>query len=84
MICPICKKKFYDHPAISRKDNKTKICSDCGIREAIQAFTKDKVKQKELLDAIFTYQKRARELSIEIDVYIDPDDPSKVIKLNKM
>ena len=27
-----------DPPAISRKDNKTKICSKCGIGEALMDF----------------------------------------------
>lgn len=37
-ICPICKKPINGYPAISRKDNKTEICSDCGQREAMEAF----------------------------------------------
>jgi Holliday junction resolvasome RuvABC DNA-binding subunit len=37
-ICPICGKPYTDFPAISRKDNKTKICPDCGVYEAMQAF----------------------------------------------
>lgn len=36
MNCPKCKKEIKGYPAISRKDNKTKICSDCGIREALE------------------------------------------------
>lgn len=33
--CPFCGKR-YDRPsAISRKDNKTKICPDCGTQEAL-------------------------------------------------
>ena len=36
--CPRCKKEFEGHPAISRRDNKTEICSDCGIQEAIFDF----------------------------------------------
>lgn len=33
--CPICGKKYNNPPAISRKDNKTKICSECGTEEAL-------------------------------------------------
>lgn len=37
--CPICGKEFNPkRPAISRKDNKTKICSACGIREALVGY----------------------------------------------
>ena len=33
--CPKCKKNYDEHPAISRVDNKTEICSMCGIAEAM-------------------------------------------------
>lgn len=33
--CPKCKKKYDGYPALSRVDNKTKICSMCGIAEAM-------------------------------------------------
>ena len=36
-ICPRCGKPYARHPALSRKDNKTSICPDCGIREALEA-----------------------------------------------
>ena len=37
--CPSCGKKYADHSAISRKDNKTEICTSCGVLEAIEAYT---------------------------------------------
>lgn len=37
-ICPICNKEIGQYPAISRKDNKTEICSNCGTLEALEAF----------------------------------------------
>lgn len=36
--CPICHKKIVGYPAISRKDNETEICSECGIVEALNDF----------------------------------------------
>ena len=36
-ICPSCGKPYVGHPALSRKDNQTSICPDCGIREALEA-----------------------------------------------
>lgn len=36
--CPICKKPIVGYPAISRKDNKTEICSKCGQVEALEAM----------------------------------------------
>ena len=39
-ICPKCKSVIAGYPAISRKDNKTLICSNCGISEALETFIK--------------------------------------------
>lgn len=36
--CPICGESLGKYPAISREDNKTKICSNCGTLEALAAF----------------------------------------------
>lgn len=39
-ICPKCKGDIIGYPAVSRLDNKTKICSTCGNIEAIEIFIK--------------------------------------------
>ncbi len=36
MVCPKCKRPYTGYPALSRRDNKTEICPDCGTREAIE------------------------------------------------
>lgn len=41
-ICPKCNKKYKERPAISRIDNKTKICSICSLKEAMEAFDKNR------------------------------------------
>lgn len=33
--CPRCLLEFTGFPAMSRTDNKTEICSDCGVAEAM-------------------------------------------------
>ncbi len=38
MKCPECGKEFTGRPALSRKDNETLICPDCGIRQAMAAM----------------------------------------------
>ena len=35
--CPSCHRRYVGYPALSRKDNKTKICPDCGVIEALRA-----------------------------------------------
>ena len=37
-ICPKCHNYIVGHPALSRVDNRTEICSDCGLLEALEAF----------------------------------------------
>ena len=36
--CPECDKYYVGYPALSRKDNKAKICPECGVAEAIRLF----------------------------------------------
>ena len=38
MRCPKCGKEFTDHPAISREDNETEICPECGVEEAVERY----------------------------------------------
>ena len=41
-IYPICGKLYFGYPALSRTDNKTLICPDCGVAEAIAVFMNSK------------------------------------------
>lgn len=36
-VCPLCRKEYDGVPALSRTDNETLICPECGTREAIDA-----------------------------------------------
>ena len=36
--CPKCGMCYEGYPAISRRDNKTEICSTCGVVEALEDF----------------------------------------------
>lgn len=46
-VCPVCGKKYDGYPALSRKDNKTEICSQCGVYEALEAWFSAKKKEEE-------------------------------------
>lgn len=37
-ICPKCGREYIGWPALSRKDNRTEICPDCGMREALNTW----------------------------------------------
>ena len=38
--CPRCNGAMEEYPALSRRDNETDICSDCGMLEALEDYTK--------------------------------------------
>ena len=41
-VCPICNLDYEGHPAISRHNNKMLICSECGVKEALEIFFQNK------------------------------------------
>lgn len=51
-VCPICGKVYTGHPAISRTDNETPICSDCGTRQALQSIGIDAEEQERIIETI--------------------------------
>ena len=50
--CPKCGKLFSERGAVSRVDNITIICSDCGTREALESIGVDETEQEKILDTI--------------------------------
>lgn len=48
-ICPKCGGPLTGYPALSRIDNKTEICPDCGLIEALSMIGMDEDDQKELV-----------------------------------
>lgn len=37
-VCPLCGRNYEGHPALSRTDNKTLICPECGQRQALESI----------------------------------------------
>ena len=56
-ICPRCGQVYNEPPALSRIDNQTLICPDCGTREALESIDVDRQEQEEIL-AIIHRQRR--------------------------
>ena len=56
-ICPRCGQAYYEPPALSRIDNQTPICPDCGTREALESIDIGQEEQEEIL-AIIHRQRR--------------------------
>ncbi len=53
--CPRCGSMYGRAPALSRKDNKTLICPDCGTREALESIGIEAAEQEEILSIIHRY-----------------------------
>ncbi len=51
-ICPKCGRTYSEVPALSRADNKTLICPDCGTREALESIGVGADEQERILEAI--------------------------------
>ena len=50
--CPICGKTYHEYPSLSRTDDKTEICPDCGTRQALEAVGITAEKQEKILEII--------------------------------
>lgn len=50
--CPKCGRTYTEYPALSRTDNKTLICPDCGIREALESMEVSKEEQEKIINII--------------------------------
>lgn len=55
--CPRCGQLYSGVPALSRTDNKTLICPDCGTREALAGLGIATAEQDEIVDTIHRFQK---------------------------
>ena len=51
-VCPLCGKTYGEAPALSRTDNETLICSDCGTRQALESIGIDAEERERILSII--------------------------------
>ena len=51
-ICPKCGCAYHGRPALSRTDNETLICPDCGTREALASMGVSREEQEEIIETI--------------------------------
>ena len=56
-ICPRCGQAYHEPPALSRINNQTLICPDCGTREALESIDVGQEEQEVIL-AIIHRQRR--------------------------
>ena len=51
-VCPRCGRTYSEHPALSRVDNETLICPDCGTREALESIGVSVEEQDSIIETI--------------------------------
>lgn len=51
-VCPRCRQAYREHPALSRLDNETLICPDCGTREALDSIGVKPDEQEQIIASI--------------------------------
>lgn len=51
-VCPKCGREYTGHPALSRLDNETLICPDCGTREALESIGVGVSEQDAIIETI--------------------------------
>ena len=56
-VCPRCGQTYTAPPALSRSDNRTLICPDCGTREALDSIGVDTAEQDKIIDTIHRCQR---------------------------
>lgn len=65
--CPKCGRAYRAPSAISRIDNQTPICPDCGIRESLESIGCNPEEQEHILDLIHEYEQLHEMRRREID-----------------
>ena len=51
-VCPRCGQPYFEPPALSRLDNETLICPDCGTLEALDSLGIKTEEQEQILATI--------------------------------
>ena len=57
-VCPICGNTYTGHPALSRTDNETPICPDCGTRQALDSIGITGSEQEKIIETIHRHMQR--------------------------
>ena len=59
-ICPICGQEYTEYPALSREDNQTPICPDCGTRQALKPLKISDEEIEEIIQIIHRSQAKVQ------------------------
>lgn len=56
-ICPKCGKEYKGVPALSREDNATLICPECGTRESLNAIGMEQSEIENIIATLYHSEK---------------------------
>lgn len=59
-VCPICGMEYEERPAISRTDNATPICPDCGIRQSLESIGVPRYDWDKIIEIIHSWERRKK------------------------
>ena len=51
-VCPLCGATYTEPPALSRTDNETLICPDCGTRQGLESIGVSAEEREKILSII--------------------------------
>ena len=57
-VCPLCGQTYTNAPALSRIDNETAICPDCGIRQALASIGVSNDEQEKIISIMHEAERR--------------------------
>ena len=69
-VCPLCGRTYQGVPALSREDNETLICPDCGTRQALQSIGVDAGEHEQIIETIHRHMENRERLKISQNLCI--------------
>ena len=69
-ICPRCGGAYRAAPALSRTDNQTLICPDCGTREALASMGVKCLSAEEAMKYTKWFSKNAKQIGRNVGVWL--------------
>ena len=59
--CPLCGVLYKDIPSVSREDNETLICPDCGMRQALSTICVSEEEVENIIALVHKYTEPRKE-----------------------
>ena len=56
-VCPLCGSFYLGRPSISRDDDTTLICPDCGIKQALESIGIKEIERERILEIVRKYNR---------------------------